>query len=210
MLLKNPSEVKAEIEFQGKTYEAKVRLKGDLPDHWESIYRMSLRIDLKGGETILGLNEFNIQKPRTRLFPYDPVFQDLVRAMGNLSVKHNLVNVMVNDQNWGFMDLESHVGKEFLERSKRKESLVVRFSNEEGWYYLKRISNPALCHYRISDPILYSWGYTEGRVFTEIDRKRYSYIVNQRLAKGNIYDVDSYSRLLFLSYISSNLGFPFL
>ena len=199
MLLKNPSEVKAEIEFQGKTYEAKVRLKGDLPDHWESIYRMSLRIDLKGGETILGLNEFNIQKPRTRLFPYDPVFQDLMRSMGNLSVKHNLVKVKLNGQNWGFMDLESHVGKEFLERSKRKESLVVRFSNEEGWYYLKRFSNPALSHYRISDPILYSRVYTEGRVFTEIDRKRYSYIVNQRLSKGNIYDVDSYSRLLFLA-----------
>ena len=119
--------------------------------------------------------------------------------MGNLSVKHNLVKVKLNGQNWGFMDLESHVGKEFLERSKRKESLVVRFSNEEGWYYLKRFSNTALSHYRISDPILYSRVYTEGRVFTEIDRKRYSYIVNQRLSKGNIYDVDSYSRLLFLA-----------
>ena len=201
LILKNPSEVKAEVEFQGKTYKAKIRLKGDLPDHWESVYRMSLRIDLKGDATIFGLNEFNIQKPRTRLFPYDPVFQDLVRSMGNLSVKHNLVKVKVNGQDWGFMDLESHVGKEFLERSERKESLVVRFSDEEGWYYQKTFSNPALNHYRISDPILYSRIYSEGREFTEIDRKRYSYIVNQRLSKGNIYDVDSYSKLLFLAQL---------
>ena len=199
MLLKNPNEVKAEIGFRGKTYEAKIRLKGDLPDHWESIYRMSLRIDLKGGETILGLNEFNIQKPRTRLFPYDPVFQDLMRSMGNLSVQHNLVKVKVNGQNWGFMDLESHVGKEFLERSERKESLVVRFSNEEGWDYVKSFSNPALSHYRISDPILYSRVYSEGKEFTDLDRKRYSYIVNNRLSKVNIYDIDSYSKLLFLA-----------
>ena len=131
MILKNPSEVKAEVEFQGKTYKAKIRLKGDLPDHWESVHRMSLRIDLKGDATIFGLNEFNIQKPRTRLFPYDPVFQDLARSMGNLSVKHNLVKVKVNGQDWGFMDLESHVGKEFLERPALYN---IGDRDYSGWY----------------------------------------------------------------------------
>ena len=136
-ILHNPTSVKASISFGGKQYNALVRLKGDLSDHWTSVHRMSLRIKLRGDETILGLNEFNIQKPRTRSFPYDAFFQDVLRSTGNLSSEHSYVKVNVNGSPWGVMNLESHIDKEFLERNQKKESLVVRFSNEDDGFIKK-------------------------------------------------------------------------
>ena len=199
-ILTSPHTVKATIKYNNKTYKAKVRLKGDLSDHWASIYRMSMRINLKGKNTIYGLNEFNIQKPRTRVYPYDAVFQDISRATGNLATEHHYVKVIVNGSDWGVMDLESHVGKEFIERNKRKNSLIVRFSNEEGWYYQKTNPNYASQYYRLSDPILFSKVYGSSKKFDIINRQRYTYIIEQRIKKNSeLYDIDSYTRLLLLA-----------
>ena len=41
--------VNAKMFFDGKQYRASVRLKGDLRDHWELPYRMSLRVALGSG-----------------------------------------------------------------------------------------------------------------------------------------------------------------
>ena len=199
-ILTSPHTVKATIKYNNKTYKAKVRLKGDLSDHWASIYRMSMRINLKGKNTIYGLNEFNIQKPRTRVYPYDAVFQDISRATGNLATEHHYVKVIVNGSDWGVMDLESHVGKEFIERNKRKDSIIVRFSNEEGWHYQKTNPNYASQYYRLSDPILFSKVYGSSKKFDIINRQRYTYIIEQRIKKNSeLYDIDSYTRLLLLA-----------
>jgi hypothetical protein len=201
-ILRNPNEVNATINFRGKSYKAKVRLKGDLKDHWISTHRMSLRVDLKGNNTIFGLNQFNIQKPSTRLFPYDLVFQDLVRSIGNLSTEHQIIKVSINGQEWGLMDLESHVGKEFIERNQKKESIIVRFSNEDGWYYKWKYfgKNYAPSFYRLSDPILFSKVYGEGKKFSNFNRKRFSYIVDERIKRSDtLYDVDTYTKLLLLA-----------
>ena len=116
-------------------------------------------------EVIFGLNEFNIQKPRTRSYPYDAVFQDTIRSTGNLATEHNYVKVTVNGSDWGVMNLESHIDKEFLERNQKKESLVVRFSNEDGWLYEKTSPRVAPKYYRLSDPLLFSKVYGGQKFF---------------------------------------------
>ena len=199
-ILRNPQTVKAVIKYKNKIYKAKIRLKGDLPDHWTSVHRMSMRINLKGKNTIHGLNEFNIQKPRTRVYPYDAVFQDTIKSTGNLATEHNYVKVTVNGSDWGVMDLESHIGKEFLERNTRKESLIVRFSNEDGWFYQKTNNNYVNKHYRLSDPILFSKVYGASKNFDMTSRERYTYIVEQRIKKNaELYDVNPYTRLMLLA-----------
>ena len=45
-ILINPRTVNARLTYLGKTYKAKIRLKGDLPDHWRSNLRMSFRVTL--------------------------------------------------------------------------------------------------------------------------------------------------------------------
>lgn len=199
-ILHNPQDVNAVINFQGNSYKATIRLKGDLPDHWLSQNRMSLRVNLKNDKTILGLNKFSIQKPRSRTFPYDSVFQKIVKKIGLLAAQHQYARVKFNGKSWGIMDLESHISKEFIESEKRKDSIIVRFSNEDGWRYLKSSSNPNL-NYRVSNPVLFSKLYSaETKLRDKINRDRYSYIINQRL-KGspNLYDPDSYLKMLILS-----------
>ncbi len=201
-LLRNPVKVNAIIEFNGKKYKATVRLKGDLKDHWLSKYRMSLRVKLKGKKTIFGLREFSIQKPRVRMFPYDAAFQDILRVAGLLSNKHHYAKIKFNGKNWGVMNIESHASKEFLETEKHKDSLVVKFSNEDSWLYNKKSNNPDYS-YRISNPVLYTKLYNSKKKLKDsLNRARYSYIVNQRLlGEPNLYNSDSYIDLLLLAHI---------
>ena len=199
-ILHNPTSVKARINYRGKNYKAEIRLKGDLSDHWTSVHRLSLRVKLKGDNTIFGMSEFNIQKPRTRSFPYDAIFQDTIRSTGNLASEHNYLRVNVNGSPWGVMNLESHIDKEFLERNKKKESLVVRFSNEDGWLYQKISPKLTNKFYRLSDPLLFSKVYSSKKKFDKSRREIYTYIVEQRIKKNEkLYDAKSYLRLLLLS-----------
>ena len=127
-----PSSYPAKINYGGETYKVKIRLKGDLPDHWSGSNRWSFRVILRGGKTILGMSRFSLHKPRSRAIPYDAMFQSWMRAMGNLAPRHEYVRVRFNGDYWGVMDVEEHISKEFLELSRRKEAPVVRFSSEDG------------------------------------------------------------------------------
>jgi|LWDU01.1.fsa_nt_gi hypothetical protein len=187
----NPTIVNASLRYRGGEYDAKLRLKGDLSDHWLSSKRMSFRVKLKNKETIFGFNRFSIQKPRARQQPYDYVFQSLMRDVGNLASVHNFAHVFVNGVDWGVMDLEEHISKEFLEKQKRKESAVIRFSNENKWAYIKKTKNPYLL-YRLSDPSLYVKLYSDKKYLNDYwYRKVYSYILKQHREYNPIlYDTD--------------------
>ena len=56
-------EVNSELLFNDERFKAKVRLKGDLSQHWRSIHRMSFRVKIKGDNSLLGFKEFSIHKP---------------------------------------------------------------------------------------------------------------------------------------------------
>lgn len=117
-ILTNPNEVNADIKYDGKIYKAKIRLKGDLPDHWNSVYRMSFRVKLKNG-SILGFKNFSIQKPISRQHPYDQVYGKLIQSINNVSPNQTYARVVLNGQNWGIMNIEEHMSKELLEKQKK-------------------------------------------------------------------------------------------
>ena len=201
-LLSNPTTVNANLEFMGKTYKAKLRLKGDLSDHWLSKYRMSFRIKLKGENTILKFKEFSLQKPHVRDYPHDYVFQSLMRDIGNISPAHNFVHAYVNGVDWGIMNMEEHMSKEFLEKQNRKNSVIVRFSNEDSWLYSAKSKNPYAA-YRLSDPSLYVHLYGSKKYLKDYhNRKMYSYILKQhKNINSHLYDINSYAK----SYIMSTI-----
>ena len=115
-MLSNPTINNATLKYKNNTYNAKIRLKGDLKDHWTSRYRMSFKIGLKNDKTILGFNEFSIQKPSSRQHPYDYIFQSMLQDTGNLTSVHKFAHIFVNGEDWGIMDIEEHLSKEFLEK----------------------------------------------------------------------------------------------
>ena len=118
--LESPSEVNGQIRLGEEIYDAKFRLKGDLYDHWVSNTRLSLRIKLKDGKTIYGMNSFSIQKPRSRQHPYEQTFQQVMSQSSNLSLNTHYAKVNLNGQDWGIMNIEEHFSKEFLEKNKGK------------------------------------------------------------------------------------------
>ena len=205
-ILSSPSKVSALIQYNGSDYDAKIRLKGDLMDHWRSPHRMSLRVKLKDKGTIFGFSTFSIHKPSSRTFPYNHIFQLLMEDTGNLSAKHNFAQVYVNGENWGIMDIEEHVSSEFLEKNKRKESILMRFSDEKKWLYNKKIKGHNE-HYRLSDPLLYSKIYNKKKFLSDYsNRKMYSYILAENKNKNlNLYDYDSFSKAYLMSLAWNNI-----
>ena len=93
----NPSEVPCKISYKGKILDGKVRLKGDLGDHWLTVRRMSLKIKLKNGY-IEGMREFAIQKPRARQFPYDHIFQKFVNNLSILLLI--IIKILIIKRRW--------------------------------------------------------------------------------------------------------------
>ncbi len=206
-ILTNPTEVNATLRFNSEQLRANVRLKGDLKDHWSAKRRMSLRIEIKDDQSVLHFSEFSLQKPASRQHPYDQTYQSLSRRAGNLASVHALVKVVFNGQTWGVMTMEELMTSEFLEKQRKKESLIVRFADEENGVIemaadLQGIERYAA--YRLSDDSLYVKMYEEQKYsINPVFRKWYTYISQERLAQHRretrLYDVDAYSRALFVS-----------
>ena len=191
-ILTNPTKVKSVLKFQGKKYKARVRLKGDLHHHWDSKLRLSLRVELKGGKNIFGFSNFSIHKARERKHPYDYAFQSIVRDTGNLASVHKFAHIFVNGEDWGIMDIEEHMSKEFVEKQNKKNTILFRFANEDIWHYGKNSKNPYL-GYRLSDSNLYSRVYDKKTLQDEQNRKIYSYISKKSFTKDiNLYDIEAF------------------
>lgn len=193
-------EVDATIKFKDKTTDVKVRLKGDLADHWRSLHKMSLRVNVESGNSIMGLRKFSIHKPSARQHPYDQTFQDIQRQLGNISSQNNYVTVYFNGEKWGLMNIEEHVSKEFLEKQGLKESLILKFENELSWKYDEMVIEK-YDNYKLSDERLHLSAYTSEKYLTQvIYRKWYSYIGKENLKDNTkLYDNDSFSKTLLHS-----------
>jgi hypothetical protein len=200
--LSEPSIVNASLEFNNKTYKAKVRLKGDLQDHWTSLKRMSLRVYLKDDETILGFNKFSIQKPRSRQYPYENAFQESLRETGNITSMFKFATITVNGEDWGIMAIEENISKEFLERQKRKDSPVFRFSDDKNWLKFDKFASRKYPNYRYSDSKLITTISKQSKSLkNDLNRKIYTYILEERLKDNNIkiYSESSYLKAFFIS-----------
>ena len=197
------TEVKGKITFQGEEMNCKIRLKGELGDHWRNEKRMSFRINLKGDSSVLSFNRFSIHKPSARQHPFDQTFQDLQKELGNISSSHNYVNLVVNGDKWGIMNIEEHMSKELLEKQNRKESLIFKLGNEKNLLYKRKNNENLYNDYRLSDEYLNVNIFQEKKYLEDsIYRKYYTYISNEILKNDSeIFDTDSFSKSLILSLI---------
>ena len=205
-ILINPKEVNANIKYQGKRYKAKIRLKGDLSDHWRSIYRMSFRVKIKNG-TILGFKSFSIQKPLSRQHPYDQVYGKLIQGIENISPKQTYARVILNGQSWGIMNIEEHMSKELLEKQRKKESIIVKFGNEKIWNYSKIAKNKKYKDYRLSDRKLDFFLYKKKKnMKNQKFRLGFSYIADNRLNSldHKLYDVNKFTQVYLLTKAFGN------
>lgn len=123
------AEFTGEIEYQGTTYGADMRFKGDWLDHVES-ERWSYRVNLHGGETIKGMERFSIQGPETRSHIYEWVVHQIYRNEGGIAPRYDFVPVDVNNKGFGVYALEEHFAERMLEFHDRKEGPILKY---EEW-----------------------------------------------------------------------------
>ena len=136
-----PKYYPVKIKYNGKNYEGKIRLKGILPsDHYRGNIRWSFKVDLKKNQYIDGLNEFVIQKPLARQFPYDHLFHEWIRPKNILTSTHGYKKVIFNGEKWGIMNFEASYTSQFVESSEKKFAPIISHGNTYHWY-LKKINN---------------------------------------------------------------------
>lgn len=131
--LADPSDfVPARIRFDGHTYRTEVRLKGDLIDHFNTD-KWSLRVDVKGAESIMGLEEFSIQRQETRsgIWPY--LINEMYREQGGVALRYLFVDVVINGEYKGVYALEEGFTKLAVEHSLFRESPILKFNENYLW-----------------------------------------------------------------------------
>jgi len=171
------------INYQGKDYDIKLRVKGDRPLHWHDANKTSYKIDLKGEERIWGLEEFSIQKPITRNYIYEFIFHKFLEFNNLISLKYFFVNVSINDNFQGVYAVEEGFSKELIESNKRRNGPI---------FGLDEVSSVAFPNVKYD---LYSEDYW---------KKNYSDLTDQALSKlenfkknlisiDKIFDLDKWS-----------------
>ena len=124
--------VKAEISTGENQFPCKLRLKGDLADHWSGD-KWSMRVEMKNGYLIKGMSKFSLQDPKTRTDTEEWLYLQTLRREGCMTVRYEFVNIVLNGKPMGIYALEEHFSKEMIESNKKREGVVVSFDDYFFW-----------------------------------------------------------------------------
>jgi hypothetical protein len=124
--------VPATIKFEDKELRAKIRLKGDLPDHFEGD-KWSFRIKIKNDKTLFGLESFSIQDPDTRNYLTEWIYHRLLEKEDLLHLKYDFVEIIINGKNKGIYALEEHFDKQLMTSNKLREGVIIKFDEDVIW-----------------------------------------------------------------------------
>jgi len=124
--------VEGTILFNNKSIPVKLRLKGDWTDHLEG-NKWSLRIKVRGNNSIHGFKSFSIQSPHTRAFLREWIMHKLYENEDVLTTRYLFTTVSLNDENIGIFAIEEHFDKQLIESKQKREGPILKF-NEEGFW----------------------------------------------------------------------------
>ena len=125
----------AKLENNKKSFDIKLRVKGDRVLHWYDKEQTSYKIDLRGEDRIWGLEEFSIQKPITRNYIYESIFHKLLKFNGLISLKYFFINLSLNDTHQGIYAVEEGFSKELIERNKKRNGPIFGLNENVGTDY---------------------------------------------------------------------------
>ena len=120
----------AKIEFKNEMLETNFRLKGDTDSHYDDWNKLSLKFDLKDEYKFFGMEKFSIQDPWERTFLNEWVFYELCKELNLISPRYFFLKVFINGENKGIFNLEENFSKEMIEHNRRRESVIIKFSEE--------------------------------------------------------------------------------
>jgi len=113
-----------------KLNKIKLRLRGRHSDHWQNPNKMSYRIQVRNNGFIFGMGKFLVHRPQTRADHFGPLLMDVLRHFGILAPRNFFVDVWLNEKRVGIMAVQEALGKEMLERQKRREGAIVALDDD--------------------------------------------------------------------------------
>jgi hypothetical protein len=123
----------ASITSENKKIKTNIRLKGDRDIHFKNTKNSSYKFNLKGKNTIWGLEKFSIQKPIIRNYLHEWIFHELMSEGDLIKIKYDFIYFNLNGQNMGLYVLEEGFGKELLERNKRRNGPIFSLNEAFEW-----------------------------------------------------------------------------
>ena len=127
--------VKANLSLGESSLPCKIRLKGDLSDHWAGD-KMSFRVKMKDNGLIYGMSRFSLQKPGTRLNTAEWLFHKTLKQEKLLGLNYKFVNLILNGKPMGIYAMEEHFSKEMIETNERREGVIVSYEEYRMWNLL--------------------------------------------------------------------------
>jgi hypothetical protein len=163
--------VPATITFNNVDYNAEIRLKGDWTDHLNGD-KWSFRVKLKDDKTIMGMRKFSIHHPGTRGFSNEWLYHKAIKAEGLIGLRYSFIEGMIHikkdnsneyiNKEVGIYAIEESFDKRTIESNARKESVILKFSENAFWGNVKhtlKVGSPSgipwstFMNYKVDYPI---------------------------------------------------------
>ncbi|MBN2412865.1 CotH kinase family protein [candidate division KSB1 bacterium] len=126
------SYVPATLRIDSRIVNADIRLKGDMTDHIQGD-KWSLRVKVKGENTIFGMKRFSIQDPKVAGYLNEWLLYKLYEYEGLIALRYDFVEVIINGKKMGLYALEESFSKELIEHNRRREGSILKFDESHLW-----------------------------------------------------------------------------
>ncbi len=127
---------------EGEQYKGKIRLRGDLPNHWAG-GKKSWRIKFKKDKLLHGIRELDLIIPADRAFEQEKVAYDAARELGVLAADAGFCLVRINGVDMGLYLWVEKYGPEMLEKLGYPAGEIFREDNTWTQRYHTRFGLPA-------------------------------------------------------------------
>ncbi len=139
----------------GDPVQVQLRLKGDWGDHFAHD-KWSYRIEVQGGDAVMGMRVFSIQDPSTRTYANEWAFMQALRREDILTVGYSFAHVVQNGKTMGVYAVEEGFAKELLESQRRRESVIIRYNEDLLWetwaaYENDFVTPPGITEFHVID-----------------------------------------------------------
>ena len=124
--------VNGNLLYNNLEYPIKLRVKGDREIHFSEPNFTSYKIDITSDEKLNGLEEFSIQKPITRNYIYEYLFQKLNKEAELISLDFSVVNLFFNGIDRGIFIVEEGFSKELLEKNGKRNGPIFGIDDRKG------------------------------------------------------------------------------
>ena len=137
------TKIKAIVKHNNKKIKSQIRLKGDRQIHFLKKKHSSYNIYLNKDKYIYGVKNFSIHKPGVRNYIHEWIFNEMMGDFGLIKPKYEFFELSINGTSNGLYAFEEKMGKEILERKKRKNgpiiSAITEHRNEEPYNQIFKV-----------------------------------------------------------------------